>query len=369
MRIERRTVWDEAFFQDWVAQHSRLYAGEKRVLPESLEDYRGLLEKPESFPQDKWIALSLYSEKELRARVLVVVSAYRPDVAKVGFIESDDAPLDFRFLWDEVERAAKGLGASRLKGPINLHFFVSYRWKMWSKAKPFYGEPMQKPYYPELFRAVGMDQSKTWDTFRIRFWRSKRQYGEIREAKKPEHRLHIRGVDMTRFEEEMATIHRLFTETFHEMPEFEPIPLETFKQLYAGFRHIISPLFAFIIEHEGKPVAFCVNFMDPHAIILQYHRFQKKLPSKLAQLWLLIRIKLNFSRLLIMYVGRLPAPDGKEFKGIQSLVAKKMFWPVALSQPHLLICYTAEDSPALKSYTEDQKEMISKYAVFAKTLR
>jgi hypothetical protein len=108
--------------------------------------------------------------------------------------------------------------------------------------------------------------------------------------------------------------------------------------------------------------------MDPHAIILQYHRLQKRLPSKLAQLWLLIRIKMNFSRLLIMYVGRLPAPDGKEFKGIQSLVAKKMFWPVALSQPQLLICYTAEDSPALKSYTEDQKEMISKYAVFAKNL-
>ncbi len=368
MRIEKRQSWDAAFFHDWVQLQHRLYANHAHVLPEDLADLQQLLLEPKDFPLERWVALSLYSESGLRARALVVVSQFRPDTAKVGFIESEEDPLGFRFLWDEVERAARDLGAKKIKGPINLHFFVSYRWKTWGQGKAFYGEPSQLPYYPELFSAVGMKLCKTWDTFRIPFWRSSRQYGEIRAAKRPEHRLRIRGVVMARFDEEMAIIHRLFSETFHQMPEFEPIPLETFKKLYAGFRHIISPLFAFIIEHDGKPVAFCINFMDPQALLMQYHGWKKNLPARLLQMWLWLRLKLNFNRLLIMYVGRLPAPDGQEYKGIQSLVAKKMFWPVALSQPQLLICYTAEDSPALKSYREDQKEMIAKYAVYAKEL-
>jgi hypothetical protein len=368
MKLQKTAQWDEAFFSDWVTLQRRLYASDKKVIQETLDDFQVLLKEQKTFPDDRWMALSLSDESGLRARALVAVSNNRPELAKVGFIECDNDEAIFRELWGHVEAAARELGANRIKGPINLHFFVSYRWKTWGKAKPFYGEPQQKAYYLKFFEMVGMKQAKTWDTFRIRFWRSKRQYGEIREAKKPEHRLHIRGVDMSRFDEEMAIIHRLFIDTFKEMPEFEPIPFESFKQIYAGFRHIISPFFAFIIEHEQKPVAFCVNFMDPHSIITQYHRLNRWLPSLMAKLWLLLRIKMNFSRLLIMYVGRMPAPHGQEFKGIQSLVAKKMFWPVALSQPQLLICYTAEDSPALKSYAEDQKEMLSSYAVFEKAL-
>ena len=368
MKVSIVSSWDEAFFNDWVELQRRLYSKEKGVLPESREDFRTLLADPSTFPHETWRAVSVSVEGQVCARALVAVSQQRSDVAKVGFIECTESEEVFEKLWQQVELAARELGASKIKGPINLHFFVSYRWKTWGKAKPFYGEPQQKSYYPRFFARVGMLQIKTWDTFRIRFWRSKRQYGEIRAAKKPEHRLRIRGVNMKRFDDEMAIIHQLFIDTFKDMPEYEPIPFESFKKIYAGFRHIISPWFAFIIEHDSRPVAFCVNFMDPHSIIAQYHRLSRWMPNLLAKLWLLLRIKLNFSRLLIMYVGRLPAPDGQEYKGIQSLVAKKMFWPVALSQPQLLICYTAEDSPALKSYAEDQKEMLSSYAVFEKKL-
>ncbi|MBY0516404.1 MAG: hypothetical protein K2P81_05820 [Bacteriovoracaceae bacterium] len=368
MRIIKEKTWNSSFFQQWVDLSHELYKNNKFTLKESLEDFSSLLEDKSSFPNEEWIAISLEKKENIAARALVTVSKLNPEIAKVGFIECIEDPMAFKMLWAEVEMAAKELGARKIKGPVNFHFFVSYRWKLWGDSKPFYGEPQQKPYYIEFFKLVGMKQLKTWDTFRIRFFRSKRQYGEIRESKKPQHRLHIRGVDMNNFEKEMEIIHGLFHDTFKEMPEFEPVSVETFKKIYAGFRYIISPLFAFILEFEGKPVAFCVNFMDPQHVLLQSQKLKKILPEILVKLWTLIQIKLNFRRLLIMYVGRLPAPNGDEFKGIQSLVAKKMTIPVAISLPQLWICYTAEDSPALKSYKEDQKEIKAKYALFIKDL-
>lgn len=367
MEIKIISNWDKHFFSQWVKLQNQLYS--KSLVPhEELMHFQDLLEDPKSFPQDQWRAISVYESGEIVARALIVVSSHNPLIAKVGFIECTNNEIVFLKLWEKVESLSKELGANRIKGPINLHFFVSYRWKTWGKARPFYSEPQQHDYYLSFFEKVGMRPIKSWDTFRIRFFKSKKQYGEIRSAKKPEHRLHIRGINMARFDEEMTTIHGLFQETFKNMPEYEPMPLETFKKIYAGFRYIISPLFAFIIEHEERPVAFCVNFMDPLPLLLQRQRWMGKVPKILLNIWVILRIKFNFSRLLIMYVGRLPAPDGQEFKGIQSLVAKKMTIPVAVSLPQLYICYTAEDSPALKSYREDQKEMISSYALYSKEI-
>ena len=367
MEIKVISTWDKSFFADWVQLQNQLYSKDS-VPHEDLSSFQDLFEDSKSFPEDKWRAVSIYEAGKIVARALIAVSRRNPKLAKVGFIECINDESVFFKMWEKVEALSRELGATSIKGPINLHFFVSYRWKTWGKARPFYSEPQQHSYYLDFFEKVGMKPLKRWDTFRIRFFKSKKQYGEIRTAKKPEHRLHIRGIDMLRFEDEMTIIHGLFQETFKDMPEYEPMPLETFKKIYAGFRYIISPLFAFIIEHDGKPVAFCVNFMDPLPLLLQRQRWMSKFPKIILNLWVFLRIKLNFSRLLIMYVGRLPAPDGQEFKGIQSLVAKKMTIPVAISLPHLYICYTAEDSPALKSYREDQKEMISSYALFSKEI-
>ncbi len=366
--IKSIDCWDDGFFKEWIALHQSIYSSDSCVLPESLSDFKKFLAAPELFPDQRWVAITVFDQFRPVARALVTVSQLKPELAKVGFVEAINDESIFKTLWTEVENKSRELGANSLKGPINFHFFHSYRMKIWGKSRPFYGEPQQPSYYQNLFESVGMKRIKTWDTFRIRFFRSRRQYGEIRSAKKPEHLLRIRSIKMSDFDREMAIIHKLFCDTFAQMPEFEPISLEAFKHLYAGFRYIISPLFAFIIEHENEPVAFCVNFMDPQHVLLQHEKLKKFVPEKLLSAWTLLRLKMNFKRLLIMYVGRLPAPDGKEFKGIQSLVAKKMTLPVALSIPELYICYTAEDSPALKSYKEDQKEMLAQYGIWSKRL-
>lgn len=366
--IKSIDCWDDNFFKNWIDLHYLLYSSRTDVLPEALADFKKILSAAELFPDQRWVAVTVFDQLAPVARALVTVSSLKPELAKVGFIECVDDESIFKALWSEVECKARELGARSLKGPINFHFFHSYRMKIWGKSRPFYGEPQQPAYYQRLLESVGMQKLKTWDTFRIRFFRSRRQYGEIRTAKKPEHVLRIRSIRMSDFDREMAIIHKLFCETFSQMPEFEPVSLEAFKHLYSGFRYIISPLFAFIIEHEGTPVAFCVNFMDPQHVLLQHERLKKYVPESVLNLWTLLRLKLNFKRLLIMYVGRLPAPGGQEFKGIQSLVAKKMNLPVALSIPELYICYTAEDSPALKSYKEDQKEMLAQYGIWGKSL-
>lgn len=365
MQIETRTKFDEKFFSDWVALSHSIYSPKSSII-ESLSDLAQLLENPQDFSDQRWVAFSVYLEGKLVARALLTVSSRRPKLGKVGFLEFIKNPEAFGFLWQAIEGHARLFNLTELKGPINFHFFHSYRWKLSSMAKPFYGEPQQPDYYIPFFESVGMRKTKSWMTFKIPFFMSKKQYGEIRQAKEPQKKLFIRGIRLDAFDQEMKIIHGLFLESFKEMPEFEGISLESFKKLYGSFRYIISPRFAFIIEAEGKPIAFCINFMDPLPALLWAQRLQNILPASLVRVLAWLRIKLSFKRLLIMYVGRLP--EAQEYRGIQSLVAKKMTIPVALSMPELVICYTAEDSPALKSYHEKQIKVLSTYGLWSKSL-
>lgn len=366
MHIETRVCFDEGFFRDWVTLSLSIYASSTH-LHESLSDFSILLEHPGDFPDQSWEAISVYDDQRILARALLTINKTRPELGKIGFIECVEDKLAFAQLWDALESRARLLGLTELKGPINFHFFNSYRWKVSGLAKPFYGEPQQPAYYIEFLESVGMKRLKSWKTFRIPFFKSKKQYGEIREAKVPQDKLKIRSIDLENFDQEMARIHHLFLESFKEMPEFESISLESFKKLYASFRYIISPWFAFILEDSKGPVAFCVNFMDPHPALLWAQRNSLLFPPKILRVLTWLRIKLSFKRLLIMYVGRLP--QASEYRGIQSLVAKQMTIPVALTMPELLICYTAEDSPALKSYKEDQITILSTYGLWAKKLK
>jgi hypothetical protein len=365
MHVETRICFDEDFFRDWVKLSRSIYAPSTH-LQESLSDFSLLLEHPTDFPDQSWEAISVYDDQKIVARAMLTINKKRPDLGKVGFIEFVEDKRAFTQLWDVLESRARLLGITELKGPINFHFFNSYRWKTSGVSKTFYGEPRQPDYYIEFLESVGMKKLKNWKTFRIPFFKSKKQYGEIRESKLPQEKLKIRSIDLEDFDQEMARIHHLFLESFKEMPEFESISLDSFKKLYANFRYIISPWFAFILEDSKGPVAFCVNFMDPHPALLWAQRKSRFYSPKVLRVLTWLRIKLSFKRLLIMYVGRLP--QASEYRGIQSLVAKQMTIPVALTMPELLICYTAEDSPALKSYKDDQITILSTYGLWSKKL-
>lgn len=370
MKISRTNSWRDDFFTDWIKLSNELY-DPKKHLREEFKGLKAVLGESKNFPEDKWIALSAYSDSGIRARALVAVNSRNPKIAKVGYLEFFEDFEMFQKFWSEIENASKELGAEEIKGPIDLNFFINYRWKIWGNSPPFYREPQQKPYYIDYVSRVGMKPIKTWESFRLKYFQSWRNYGQIRKAsgvKRPKLKLTVRDIDLNNFESELEMFYHLLTKSFEQMSEFEPIPLETFKSFYMDFKLLINPRFVSFAMYEGKEVGFCINYFDPLKILMQRQRLSKYINSKLVDAWTLLRLKLNYSRLLIVYIGKVPGPNGEDFKGVQGAFAKKQTPWILSTMPHLLSCYNAEDSPSRKGFHPKQYRVIAEYAVFGKKL-
>lgn len=371
MRVLRTSAWDEQFFASWVELSQRLYDSTD-YLAEELSDIRKVLGDPSYFPLDRWIALSAVENDKVCARGLVAVNANNPTVAKVGFLEFVEDPDLFRQFWIELEATARELGVTEIKGPIDLNFFIKYRWKTSGTIRPFFREPQQRAYYIEYFRHVGMLPVRTWETFRMSYWQSIRVYAQIRKAaqkKRPHLKVRVRNIDLDRFETELETLYHLLMKSFGRMSEFEPIPLETFKSVYLGFKVLIKSKFVSFAEYQGHTVGFCVNYFDPLHILLQRQRLLRWLPQTLANAWAYLRLKLNFRRLLIVYIGRVAGPNGEDFKGFQGAFTKKQTPWILLSLPELLSCYVDEDSPTRNGFQPQQIKTVATYALYGKKLK
>lgn len=371
MNIITTSCWDEEFFSNWVKFKNTLYEP-RNYLIETIEDLRKVLCKPERFPDDSWVALTIESDGNIQGRCLVAVNSKNSMIAKVGYIEFIDDLDKFRIFWKEIEKVATEMGAKEIKGPIDLNFFINYRWKTWGKAAPFFREPQQKSYYIDFFDRVGMKPIKTWETFRLKYFQSWRNYGQIRKAsgvKRPKLKLTVRDIDLSNFESELEMFYGLLTKSFEQMSEFEPIPLETFKGFYLDYKALINSRFVSFAMYEGKEVGFCINYFDPLKILMQRQRWSKILPSRPVDIWTLFRLRMNYSRLLIIYIGKVPGPNGEDFKGVQGVIAKKQTPWILATMPHLLSCYNAEDSPSRKGFHPKQIKVIAKYAIFGKQLK
>jgi hypothetical protein len=88
---------------------------------------------------------------------------------------------------------------------------------------------------------------------------------------------------------------------------------EQFKPVYDDFKYLIHPLLSYIVELNGSPVGFSINYPDPLAILCKVKN--KKL-SKLDKVLLMIKLRLNFKILLMPYREKNKGPNGEEVKGV-----------------------------------------------------
>ena len=228
---------------------------------------------------------------------------------------------------------------------------------------------------------MGMQVSKRWYTTQIDGRKTMKNFKKIRSSsgkKNPNYKhLKLKFIFPWRWNKYLEIIYDLFMRSYKEMPEYTPIDFETFKESYNGFKYILNPFFSYLIEYKGEPVAFCINFFDPLKHIYSFqelskNKFVRSIPGlkQILMGYLLLRLKFNFEKLLIMYVGRVPTKDGQEIKGIQALVSKYLgVLAFAVRHKSAFVCYSAENSPSNKSWDKDSKTFYSEYAMYFKELK
>lgn len=176
-----------------------------------------------------------------------------------------------------LEHACRHLarsGVERVLGPMNGSTWARYRLvidqvptgapEKAHHEPPFLMEPWNPPDYPDHFREAGFRIRSEYVSAAVHdLTRAHPRRQEAREA------IARRGIvfeplDVERFDEGLAEIHRLSLEAFSANPLYSPLPWDDFRAMYSGVRPLLDPsLVKLARDPEGRLVGFFFALPDP----------------------------------------------------------------------------------------------------------
>lgn len=183
------------------------------------------------------------------ARVAATVNGALKDsdggpVGAVGFFEAaDDYAATEEVLGAAVQWLRTAHGIRRIQGPLNFDIWHGYRFMTRGfERERFYGEPYNRPYYPEFFQRFGFSVYRRWNSFELpgslpatalsstgglscRDFEA-RGYRFEPFARRP-------------FDECLSLLHGVLTQSFASFPGYTPIAPAEFHELMSLARHVL----------------------------------------------------------------------------------------------------------------------------------
>lgn len=376
MRILSTTVWDEYFFDQFVAFRNLIHKDIVTSFPEKTEDLKRYFGPDSPFEKDYyWEAFMVCKDEKIVAKCVL---AWRRTgvIANLGFLDWDNNIQAATLLDQSIVACARRHGLKTIKSPVDLNLFVKYRIRLPGGGDPFWGEPIYPDYYHDIFQSIGFKEIARWDTYRMnkvknvidyslkRLKLSKKPSGSHNKTKEKNLRTKLRCVNMKDWDSELRIIHQLFNEAYQSMGEWEPITFEQFKIVYDDFKYIINPWYSYIVELRGKPVGFSINFADPLPILAKIKGKELSIPEKGL---LFLKLRFNLSTFLIAHVGKIPGPNGEEIKGVQIQVSKRLQM-FGIWMKKILVTFQVKNSPSRRSFDEKYLIPYAEYVLYGKDL-
>jgi hypothetical protein len=376
LTFEHRENWDIHFFEQLMVFRNQIHQDIITSFPEEIDDYRKFFGIGSCFAEDyEWCAWLAKLDGQIVAKAIL---CWRrgSTIANLGFLDWVNNQEISQAFMQQLEDYARTRQLKSIKTPVDVNLFVKYRMRLPGGGEPFYGEPIYPYYYHDLLKAAGYAVIGTWDTYRLkkfgaikdfilkRILLAKRKDVGHTRARDPRLKTTVRNVRLDDWENELRIIHHLFNEAYKIMPEFEPMSFEQFKVVYDDFKYIIVPWMSYIVELQGLPVGFSINYPDPLPILAPLKGKKLNLAQKALTL---ARIRSNFSCVLIAHIGRIPGPNGEEIKGVQIQVSKRIqIFSVFMRK--LLVTFQNVDSPSRKTWDPRVQEAYAQYVLYGKDI-
>ncbi|HEU0108851.1 MAG TPA: hypothetical protein VFT38_21895 [Vicinamibacteria bacterium] len=247
------------------------------------------------------------------ARVMATVNGARrgEDGAAEGAVGLFEAARDDAAAEDVLGAAVEWLraayGVRRVRGPLNFDIWHGYRFMTRGfERERFFGEPCNKPYYPDVFERLGFTVCRRWSSFELP--------GSV-PAEGLSSSRGLSGRDFVArgyrfeafgrypFDERVALLHHVLTQSFSSFPGYTPIALAEFRELMSLARHVLHPRCStFVFDETGALAGFTAVFVDV-ADAVRAMNGSSSLAGRLRFLWRRRRA----SRLLFHLGGITPA--------------------------------------------------------------
>ena len=221
------------------------------------------------------VLFTAHRSGEIVGTIAAVVDRNRPEKNRhegtFGFFECIDDASVARSLFDAAANELRARGMKQMLGPFNPNAGDEYGILVDGfDTRPALIEAHTPRYYPQLVEACGF--SKLRDAYA---WLVKAKpgatraedllpprMGEIVRKIRASSGVKTRPLDMKRWDEEIATVTRLFNESLATIPDFVPITVEEFRALADSVKMFLDPELVRFVERDGQPVAFALAVPD-----------------------------------------------------------------------------------------------------------
>lgn len=197
------------------------------------------------------------------------------DVVFFGFFEAEDAEAAAALL-ARVDDSARALGRAAVRGPLNPSMNDSSGLQIDAfDAPPFVMMPWNPPEYPPWIEAAGYRKIKDLYAWLV----SEDQgipdrFGRLAERARERTGAVVRPVDLSRWDQELATLQRIYTEAWEENWGQVPYTDAEFRHLAQTLKMIVDPEIALFLEVDDEVVGVCLGLPDLNQVLA---RFQGRL--------------------------------------------------------------------------------------------
>lgn len=197
-----------------------------------------------------------------KAVARVALTIYPDDqTAYIGFFESINVREAALSVFEAADQWCKENGYNRIIGPIDASIWIKYRLKVDHFDAPYIGEPYNKPYYLDLFKAAGYTLYETYQS--NYFKKVDKTYEEEKFVKRLEEMrskgYEIRSIRKSEFNGALKSIYRLITVLYADFLGYKSIDEQDFIGLFSKLKYVLDYKMVKLAYYNKEVVGFFIS--------------------------------------------------------------------------------------------------------------
>lgn len=293
----------------------------------------------------KWRLFLLESDGKPIGRIMAMVDTLANDYWKnpiglFGYFESPRDPEAAFLLLDAAREWLRMQGMQSMRGPWT---FVSQEWGTVIEGfepSPVVMAPYNPPFYGQLLEGFGLHKAKDllcWEVSAADGYRIPDRILDLTDAIARRYRIHVRTLDMKRFEAEVKLIEELSNVSISGNWGYSPVTEAEVRATARDLRPVIQPeAVLFAEDDDGRPVGFAIAIPD-------VNRLLKGMRGSLLPFgWLKLLIGIPGLRRYRMFaLGVIPEYQGK---AVDSLIYRALYEKLYCPEFWMEVNYVLEDN-------------------------
>lgn len=255
----------------------RLYKEEPNWVPPLISERKQFFDKSKN-PFYRGAKTKLFlalKEGEVVGRIATCVNFYHNEfhMEKVGFFGFFESIDDFEVaskLFKVAMITLKSEGMEKMRGPTNFstNHEIGFLIEGFDKP-PTVMNPYNKPYLPKLAEKFGLKKIMDLNAYLITRETpiSDRQVALVNRIKE-RNKIQIRSVNLSKFDEEVRLINKIYNQAWERNWGFVPMPEDEFFYMAKELKQLVEEDLVMIAYVNGEPAAFSMAVPDINQVLI-----------------------------------------------------------------------------------------------------